>query len=234
MAVDKRSARLGVLATVSLLLIGLLGVRLWFLQSVRSEDYQKDVTAAKIREVLIPAERGRIFDADGRVLADNKKMLTVTIDWNVIRKEKTRLALFERLSGPLKTPVLDLMRRADPCYEYPTPCKKGQLYDVLLPLPLKEDVDEETVNFLLERSEDYPGVDVVEQYKRVYPYAPLASHVIGYMGSITKENLKSYIDQGYKRTERVGQFGVELTMERQLHGRWGKDRKSTRLNSSHT
>ena len=57
MAVDKRSARLGVLATVSLLLIGLLGVRLWFLQSVRSEDYQKDVTAAKIREVLIPAER---------------------------------------------------------------------------------------------------------------------------------------------------------------------------------
>ena len=222
MAVDKRSARLGVLATVSLLLIGLLGVRLWFLQSVRSEDYQKDVTAAKIREVLIPAERGRIFDADGRVLADNKKMLTVTIDWNVIRKEKTRLALFERLSGPLKTPVLDLMRRADPCYEYPTPCKKGQLYDVLLPLPLKEDVDEETVNFLLERSEDYPGVDVVEQYKRVYPYAPLASHVIGYMGSITKENLKSYLDQGYKRTERVGQFGVELTMERQLHGRWGK------------
>lgn len=222
MAVDKRSARLGVLATVSLLLISLLSARLWFLQSVRSEDYQKDVTAAKIREVLIPAERGRIFDADGRVLADNKKVLTVTIDWNVVRKEKTRLALFERLSGPLKTPVLDLMRRYDPCYQYPTPCKKGQLFDVLLPLPLKEDVDEETVNFLLERSEDYPGVDVVEQYKRVYPYAPLASHVIGYMGSITKENLESYVDQGYKRTERVGQFGVELTLERQLHGRWGK------------
>ena len=34
------------------------------------------------------------------------------------------------------------------------------------PLPLKEDVDQETVNFLLERSEDYPGISVVEQWKR--------------------------------------------------------------------
>ncbi|MBI4936478.1 MAG: hypothetical protein HY828_21580 [Actinobacteria bacterium] len=222
MAVDKRSARLGVLATVSLLLIGLLGARLWFLQSVQSEEYQAKVTAAKTREVYVAAERGRIFDADGRVLADNQRILTVTVDWSVVRKEKNRKALFERLSGPLKTPVDDLMRRYDPCYQLPKPCKKGQLYDSLLPLPLKEDVDEATVAFLKERSEDYPGVDVVEQYKRVYPYAPLASHVVGYMGAINAETLDSYVLQGYKRNERVGQFGVELSMERELHGQWGK------------
>lgn len=222
MAVDQRSARLGVLATVSLLLIGLLGARLWFLQSVESDKYQAAVTAAKTREVFVPAERGRIFDADGRVLADNQRILTVTVDWSVVKREKNRKALFERLSGPLKTPVDDLMRRYDPCYKLPKPCKKGQLYDSLLPLPLKEDVDEATVAFLKERSEDYPGVDVVEQYKRVYPYAPLAAHVVGYMGAINAETLDSYLAQGYKRNERVGQFGVELSMERELHGQWGK------------
>jgi penicillin-binding protein 2 len=222
MAVDKRSARLGVLATVSLLLLGLLGARLWFLQSVQSEEYQAKVTAAKTREVYVAAERGRIFDADGRVLADNQRILTVTVDWSVVKREKNRKALFDRLSGPLKTPVDDLMRRYDPCYKEPKPCKKGQLYDSLLPLPLKEDVDESTVAFLKERSEDYPGVDVVEQYKRVYPYAPVAAHVVGYMGSINAETLDSYLKQGYKRNERVGQFGVELSMERELHGQWGK------------
>lgn len=221
MAVDKRSARLGVLATVSLLLIGLLGARLWFLQGVKSDEYQATVTAAKTREVYIPPERGRIFDADGRVLADNQRILTVTVEWNVVRNKKNRLALFERLSGPLDTPVDDLMRRYDPCYPAKT-CDKKQQFDSLLPLPLKEDVDEETVAFLKERSEDYPGVDVVEQWKRVYPYAPLAAHVVGFMGAINADNLDSYLAQGYKRNERVGQFGVELSMERELHGQWGK------------
>ncbi len=222
MAVDKRSARLGVLATVSLILIGLLGARLWFLQGVESEAYQAKVTASKTAVVYTPPERGRIFDAKGRVLADNKRILTVTVDWAVVKKPKNRQELFERLSGPLDTPVDDLMRRYDPCYLMPKPCKEAQLYDRLLPLPLKEDVDEDTVAFIKERSEDYPGVDVVVQYKRVYLYAPLASHVIGYMGSITKENLDTYLAQGYKRNERVGQFGVELSLERELHGRWGK------------
>ena len=222
MALDKRSRRLGLLATVSLILIGLLGARLWFLQGVQADEYQAKVSAAKTRTVYIAPERGRIFDADGRVLADNKRILTVTVDWSIIRKKSNRLELFQRLSGPLQTPVEDLMRRYDPCYEEPKPCKKAQLYDTLLPLPLKEDVSEETVAFLKERSEDYPGVDVVEQYQRVYPYAPLASHVVGYMGSITEETLDGYLAQGYKRNERVGQFGVELSLERTLHGTWGK------------
>jgi penicillin-binding protein 2 len=222
MAVDKRAARLGVLATVSLILIGLLGARLWFLQGVQSDEYQAKVTASKNATVYIAPERGRIFDADGRVLADNKRILTVTVDWAVVKKEKDRRELFERLSGPLETPVDDLMRRYDPCYLEPKPCKKAQQFDRLLPLPLKEGVDEDKVAFIKERGEDYPGVDVTVQFKRVYLYAPLASHVVGYMGAITKENLDTYLAQGYKRNERVGQFGVELSLERELHGRWGK------------
>lgn len=222
MAVDKRTARLGVLATVSLILIGLIGARLWFLQGTQAEEYQKQVTAAKTAIAYIAPERGRIFDADGRVLADNQRILTVTVEWSVVRKAKNRRELFERLSGPLETPVDDLMRRFDPCYQLGEDCTKVQLYDRLLPLPLKEDVSEDVVNFIKERQEDYPGVDVAVQFKRVYPYAPLASHVVGFMGAINKGNLDSYIAQGYKRNERVGQFGVELSMERELHGRWGK------------
>lgn len=222
MAVDKRTARLGVLATVALLLLGLLGTRLWFLQGQQAEEYQAKVTSARTRTTYIAPARGRIFDVEGRVVADNQRFLTITVDWSVVRKTKNRLELFTRLSGPLKTPVDDLMRRYDPCYKMPEPCTEGQLYDTLLPLPLKEDVDEATVNFLLERSEDYPGIDVAEQFRRVYPYAPIASHVIGFMGAITAETLDEYLDQGYKRNERVGQFGVELSMERELHGKWGK------------
>jgi penicillin-binding protein 2 len=221
-AFERRTKRLSVLATASLVLFGLLGARLWFLQGVQAEEYRAKVAASKTRTVYIAPERGRVFDADGRVVAANRRILTVTVDWSVVRNKKNRLALFTRLSGPLKTPVDDLMRRYDPCYNEPKTCTLGQRYDTLLPLPLKEDVSEELVAYLKERSEDYPGIDVVEQYKRVYPYAPLASHVIGYMGAITDTTLDGYLAQGYKRNERVGQFGVELSMERELHGQWGK------------
>jgi penicillin-binding protein 2 len=224
MAIDKRTTRLGMLAVVSTLLIGALGTRLWFLQGVEAASFQAKVTAAKTREVLIPPERGRIFDSKGRIMADNQRILTVAIDWNVIKKKKDRDTLFDRLSGPLKVPVIDLQRRYAPCYGEPTipKCTKGQRYSTLLPLPLKEGVDEDTVTYLKERSEDFPGIQIVEQWKRVYPYAPLASHVVGYLGPITKETKKEYEDKNYNTNELVGAFGVEQSMEDTLHGSWGK------------
>jgi penicillin-binding protein 2 len=225
MAIDKRTTRLGMLALVSMLLVGAIGTRLWFLQGVEAQSFQDKVTAAKQREVLIPPERGRIFDADGRILADNQRILTVAIDWNVIKKKKDRDALFNRLSGPLKVPVIDLQRRYEPCFGEPAipKCTKGQRYSTLLPLPLEEGVDEDTVTYLKERSEDFPGIQIVEQWKRVYPYAPLASHVVGYLGPITKVTAKQYKAKNYNTNELVGAFGVEQSMEDTLHGSWGKE-----------
>ena len=151
-------------------------------------------------------------------MADNQRILTVAIDWSVIKKKKNRDALFDRLSGPLKVPVIDLQRRYEPCFGEPTipKCTKGQRYSTLLPLPLKEGVDEDTVTYIKERSEDFPGIQIVEQWKRVYPYSPLASHVVGYLGPITKETKKQYQDSGYNTNELVGAFGVELSMEAAL------------------
>ena len=183
------------------------------------------MAASKTRVVYVPPERGRIFDADGRVLADNRQVLTIAIDWSAIRKKKNRDMLFERLSGPLQVPAIQLQQRFDPCFGAPAipKCNKGQIYSPLLPLPLKEDVDQETVNFLLGAQRGLPGhLACDEQWKRVYPYAPLASHVVGYLGAITEGTLDEYRHQGYNADERVGQFGVEKSMESVLHGSWGK------------
>ncbi|MGD9999775.1 MAG: peptidoglycan D,D-transpeptidase FtsI family protein [Ilumatobacteraceae bacterium] len=213
MAVDRRSSRLGMLAMVGLVLVGALGTRLWFLQGVQAEEYQQSVDAAKQRTVYLPPERGRIFDADGRIVADNQRVLTVTVEWSQLRSTKKRDDLFKKISGVVHVPIVDLQQRyAD----------GAKVFDPLLPFPLVEDVTESSVEYLLERASDYPGVDVTEQWKRVYPYAPLASHVIGYMGSITSTNLEKYLRLGYNRNERVGQFGVESSMEDVLHGKWGK------------
>ena len=88
MAIDKRTTRLGMLALVSTLLIGGLGTRLWFLQGVEAASFQTTRVGSKDPRSSDPAERGRIFDAKGRIMADNQRILTVAIDWSVIKKRR--------------------------------------------------------------------------------------------------------------------------------------------------
>jgi penicillin-binding protein 2 len=209
-AADKRAARLGVLALVAMLLFGLVGARLWFLQTVEQESLQAQVDTTKLRTVPLLPERGRIFDSDGRILADNERVLTVAVDWELIRSNDDRAEIFRRLSGWVDVPIEEMEQR----YE-------SGIYSPFLPMPVAEDVDERTAIAIKERIEDLPGVTILEQARRVYPYAPLASHVVGYMGRITAETKDTYQDAGYYLNERVGQFGIELSMEDELHGKWG-------------
>jgi len=211
MASDRRATRLGVLAVVGLLLMSVVGVRLWFLQTVRADELQERVVFSKTRVVDLIPERGRIFDTDGRILADNRSTLIVTIDRAAIRRSGDRDELFRRLSGWIGVPIEVMQDR------YNSP-----LYSPFLPLPVREDVDEQTAVALLERVEDFPGVTIENGWQRVYPYAPHAAHIVGYMGAIRAEQLSDYRARGYNMNERVGQFGVELAMEEYLHGQWGR------------
>ncbi|MGA9276484.1 penicillin-binding transpeptidase domain-containing protein [Ilumatobacter sp.] len=211
MAMDKRATRLGVLALVGTMLFGLVGARLWFLQTVEQEGLQQEVEQTKRREVPLLPERGRIFDSDGRILADNERVLTVAVDWDVIRRDDDRAEIFRRLSGWIDVPVEEMEERFD-----------SQVYSPFLPMPVIEDIDEPTAAAILERVEDLPGVQIMEEARRVYPFAPLASHVVGYMGRITAETKDAYLDDGYQLIERVGKFGIELSMEEELHGTPGK------------
>jgi penicillin-binding protein 2 len=211
MAVDRRAARLGVLALVGVMLFSLLGARLWFLQTVKADELQQSVTVSKTRTVRLAPERGRIFDVDGRILADNERVLTVAVDWQMLRRKTQREEIFNRLSGWVQVPVEAMQARFD-----------AQIDSPFLPFPIKRDIDEPTAIAIQERSEDFPGVEIVTEWRRVYPYAPHAAHVVGYMGAITVQQLDEKLEEGYLRNERIGQFGVERSLEQILHGTWGK------------
>lgn len=207
MALDKRTTRLGVLALVGTMLFGLVGARLWFLQTVEQETLQEEVDTTKRRTRPLLPERGRIFDAEGRILADNERVLTVGVDWEFVRRDDDRAEIFRRLSGWVDVPVEEMEERF-----------QSGIYSTLMPLPVADDVDEPTAIAIRERVEDLPGVQILELSRRVYPYAPLASHVVGYMGRITAETKDAYLERGYTLSERVGKFGIELSMEDELHG----------------
>ena len=208
MSGDRRSTRLAVVGTIAAVLFSALGLRMWFLQVVDAPVLEQKVQANKTRTVKLLPERGRIFDREGRIMADNERILTVTVAWDVMRDEDDRLELFGRLSPVLDVPIDDMEER------YSGPIRSdgrraGSRYSPLLPMPVKEGVGEDVALYLIERSEDFPGVDVTNEWRRDYPYAPIAAHVLGYIGAIAPSEAEQFRDLGYDLNERVGQFGVE-------------------------
>lgn len=207
---ESRMSRLAILATVAMLLGSLLTVRLWFLQAVDAPGLEQRVQEVRTRTVKLTSERGRIFDVNGRIMADNERLLTITLDRAVIAGPLARQQMWNRLSGALNMSVQELEDRY-----------VSKRYNQLQPVPLKEDVSEDLAIFLRERSEDYPGIDIVENWRREYPYAPMASHVLGFLGAIRKSETTYFKNLGYDPDARVGQFGVEQTYESVLRGKSG-------------
>lgn len=207
---ESRMSRLAILATVAMFLGSLLTIRLWFLQAVDAPGLEQRVQEVRTRTVKLTSERGRIFDIKGRIMADNERLLTITLDRAVISGPLARQQMWNRLSGALGMSVQELEDRY-----------VSKRYNQLQPVPLKEDVSEDLAIFLRERSEDYPGIDIVETWRREYPYAPMASHVLGFLGAIRKSETTYYKNLGYDPDARVGQFGVEQTYESTLRGKSG-------------
>ena len=209
---ERTMSRFAVLALVASLLGSLLTLRLWFLQAVDSQKLQEKVSEVRTRTVKLVPERGRIFDVKGRIVADNERILTATIERSVINNSLDRQQMWDRLSGALNMSVAALEDRW-----------VSKRYDQLQPLPLKEDISEQLATFLRERSEDYPGVDVREEWRREYPYSPIASHIIGFMGAIPSGATAAeyYRNLGYDPDARIGRFGVEQMYENDLRGKPG-------------
>ncbi len=85
---------------------------------------------------------------------------------------------------------------------------------------LARNVSDETVARILENSAEFPGVDVSEEYRRVYTNAEYMAPLIGYTGKISAEELEelSEKDEDYDATDIVGKTGLESVLETTLQG----------------
>uniref|UniRef100_A0A7C4CAX0 Penicillin-binding protein 2 n=1 Tax=candidate division WOR-3 bacterium TaxID=2052148 RepID=A0A7C4CAX0_UNCW3 len=185
-----------------LLLFAILGLRLTQLQVVRGERYARLSDRNRIRRILLPAPRGRIFDRNGILIADSRPSFTVT----VIPTELPDSAL-PVLAGLLAIQPDDLKRQLEPVARVPGP------------VPLRRDVDLTTVARIEENNFRLPGVLIRVDPVRNYPKGWRYCHVVGHLGEISEEELKA--DSSYRRLDYVGRAGIEARYEKRLRGRDG-------------
>lgn len=85
-----------------------------------------------------------------------------------------------------------------------------------------QNVSIETVTKIEERSSVLPGAVAQEVPQRYYPDGTIAPHIIGLTGPIYAEEYEEYKQKGYSADDIIGKFGIEQSMESELHGTNGK------------
>ena len=151
-----------ILCVMSVIALLALCVRVGYLMIGRSEYYTEQAQELHERERDIKAARGRIIDATGTVLADNKTVCTISVIRSQIKESEKVIAVLSKELGRSEEYV------------------KKQVEKRSSRERIKSNVDKETGDKI--RNLDLAGVKVDEDYKRYYPYGELASKVLGFTG----------------------------------------------------
>jgi penicillin-binding protein 2 len=227
---ERSRQRLLVLQVLILSLVVTLFGRLAYLQVVAGDEFKRLAADNGTEQVITPAVRGLILDAQGRALVQNRTTLVVSVDRIALAEQDDEgEAVVKRLAKVLDTPadrITDALTLCGaPGAAKPPRCWNGSPYQ---PIPVAKDVPTAVALAITERREDFPGVsadlDAVREYPT--PGGANAAHVLGYLGPVTDEELAAQKDRQagttnttpLRRTDLVGRAGLEAQYDRFLRG----------------
>ena len=181
-----------------------------------------DLTATdKVSVSAIPADRGEILDRNGRVLAGKGTAASVGI---VPGKMENR--------DEVITKTAELLEITPEVVEKKLAAKwvKEDSFVPLKTIPAVEETEmlkaepDEAVLQEKERQErllEISGVMISDVAVRTYPLGEAAAHLVGYVQSVTAEDLEEHAGEGYTENSVIGRSGVESLFEKELKGQNG-------------
>ncbi len=200
--------RLEVATGFILVLIVFLVLRLWFLQVHKGYEFEERAKDNRGRELRVLAPRGNILDRRGRLLITNRPSFTVVWNREDAPNPDEVVKKLARILGEDIEVLLDRIREQSDNPRY-------------LPLRLKEDIDWKTLVYIENNHFNLPGVRIEVLPARNYLQGNLASHLIGYLGEISNEELRNNSSGAYEGGDPIGKQGLEKLLEPELRGELG-------------
>lgn len=195
---------------VLFVVFGTMFGKLFYLQVVMGARYRELSESNRIRSQTVLAPRGYIRDRNGQILAQNTASFNLVLVPFDLPKEGTE-ELFTKLSETFSVDLGELRRLA-------TSVARAS-FD---PVVIKQDLSpEEGIRFETRRQE-FPGFAVQENPIREYVSPEIFSHVLGYTGLVSPEDLRDLPAGRYAASDYTGKLGIELGYERFLHGKNGE------------
>lgn len=172
-----------IVAVVVFAVFGFLLLRILFIQTVNFDKYQKKVIDQMTTESRVPADRGKIFDKNGNILATNITTYRVFISPSSIKTNSGSVGEegYVDYAKVISSGLSDILG-----VSYDTVYKQATGYTQYLDRTIKRKVYEEEADKVREFVEDNELEDMVyleAQSTRYYPSASLGSHIIGFTSS---------------------------------------------------
>ncbi len=189
-----------------LMILVLLGLRLWQLQIRDGVFYLELARDNRTRSIVLEPARGLLYDRNGELLANNIPSFQLYVS---LEDVQDREALINRLPHYIDINSQTVSKKLS------QKSRRGRV-KIKNGLTLKE------AALIESHRMELPGVLIQPEYQRHYPLGAYASHVIGYVGEISEAQLKNpeFLDLHAGRI--IGQYGVERTLDAHLLGKTGR------------
>jgi penicillin-binding protein 2 len=205
-------ARLRIIQSLVVLLVAVLGIRLYFIQIVKGAYYAERAENQRVRLLPIPAPRGAIMDRNGTVLVNSQFIYNV-----LLSKEDMKNKDFGSLIGPLSEGL-----NVDPQY-LQEQFDEAKAQPAFESIRVKENATTADMAWVDAHNLEYPELRVEEQPQRRYPDNGTLAHVLGYVGEISPQQLEQprYKEKRYRPGDIIGKEGIEAVYDDSLRGRDG-------------
>lgn len=197
--------RLKTVTVLTIVVFGILLMRLWYLQIVSGPVYRTQSENNRIHLQDIPPFRGMIFDRHGEILVDNRPSFDLYLIPENVRERQQLLKNLEILIGlPMETSQKRITKEA---MKYP-----------FRPVLIKRNLSRDELAIVETNLFNLPGLSIQIKPQRHYLYGDFASHLIGYLGEISEGQLNTGNFPENKQGDLVGKYGVEGKWQKLLNG----------------
>src|SRR5215469_5232840 len=203
LAVPKLEPRLTLLSIFMMLVMGAVGLRLYYLQIIKTHQMADLADRNRIRVRRQPASRGLIFDRRHRILVDTRPSYDAVLVPEDLHNRAVTIGKLERFLGG--DHVEDKISQAE---DDGLPSSE--------PVTIKERLTWDQVVALETHQLEMPGVSIQVTPRRRYIYGPVAAHLLGYVGEVSEQELRKL--PGYHMGDEIGKFGLERGWEDYLRG----------------
>jgi penicillin-binding protein 2 len=201
-----------ILGAIILLCLGSLFARIFFLQVVKGTEYRALAEGNKLRVQYILAPRGLLLDRTGQIIAGNTPSFELVAVPADLPKDaqafQTNLALVAQIVGRDLSELADSVSKMDPTsFQAQT---------------LAQNITKDQALILIAKQDELKGFSVQNNPIRDYKDPEVFTHVVGYTGKITADELTEHQNDNYLLNDYIGKTGVEFEYEQYLRGVSGK------------
>ncbi len=202
-----KSAKISILYIVMVFIFFSYIFRLFSMQIVRGDDYKIQSKRNANSVTVIPAQRGEIFDRKSNVpIVINTESFAVEVKPGEIPNGYYDTVI-QKLAKILEINKTDIDKKIPP-----------SIRRSYTSVQVKTNVNFATISSIAENIVDLPGVSWVSKPNRNYLHTQSMSHIIGYVGDITQDEITLLYNKGYSKNSIVGKTGIEKQYDSLLQG----------------